>query len=183
MNHETLHRLKERGIDEMRRFLIMFVYLWVVFGLFVLNESLILGQRSISFAPQGFAIVNAAIMLYLLFFLFRDGGTPKDEFAIFRDHGTNLVRLRLWNDPAWTKYGNLADVERSVRMFQQCGARIAGLIENMSYFKCDGCEKKHFLFGSEGGKILSKKFETELLAQLADLVRQQADRRLDDYLQ
>ena len=62
MNHDTLHRLKERGIDEMRRFLIMFVYLWVVFGLFVLNESLILGQHSISFAPQGFAIVNAAIM-------------------------------------------------------------------------------------------------------------------------
>jgi hypothetical protein len=27
MNSEGLHQLKERGLDEMRRFLVMFVYL------------------------------------------------------------------------------------------------------------------------------------------------------------
>jgi len=51
VNSEGLHRLKERGLDEMRRFLVMFVYLYVVFGLFVLNESLILSERNLSFAP------------------------------------------------------------------------------------------------------------------------------------
>jgi hypothetical protein len=30
--------------------------------LFVLNESVILGQRQMSFAPQGFALINAAVM-------------------------------------------------------------------------------------------------------------------------
>ncbi len=62
MNSERLQHLKERGLDEIRRFLLMFVYLWLVFGLFVLNERLILGERQISFAPQGFALINAAIM-------------------------------------------------------------------------------------------------------------------------
>lgn len=62
MNSDGLHRLKERGLDEMRRFLLMFVYLYVVFGLFVLNESLVLSERNLSFAPQGFALINAAVM-------------------------------------------------------------------------------------------------------------------------
>jgi hypothetical protein len=62
MSSERLQHLKERGIDEFRRFLLMFVYLWVVFGLFVLDERLILGQQQISFVPQGFALINAAIM-------------------------------------------------------------------------------------------------------------------------
>jgi hypothetical protein len=62
MNHDRLHKLAERGIDEFRRFLIMFVYLWIVFGLFVLNETVILGERHVSFTAQGFALINAAIM-------------------------------------------------------------------------------------------------------------------------
>jgi hypothetical protein len=62
MDSDRLHRLKERGLDEVRRFLLMFVYLWVVFGLFVLNEDLILAERHISFTSQGFALINAAVM-------------------------------------------------------------------------------------------------------------------------
>jgi hypothetical protein len=62
MNSERLQHLKERGIDELRRFMLMFVYLWLVFGLFVLNESIILGGRDMSLAPQGFALINAAVM-------------------------------------------------------------------------------------------------------------------------
>ncbi len=38
--------------EETRRLLILFVYLWVLFGLFVLNEQIILRQRGIAFAPQ-----------------------------------------------------------------------------------------------------------------------------------
>jgi len=47
--------------------------------------------------------------------VFKDNGAAKDEFAIFKDHGTTLVRLRLWNNPTWTKFGNLEDVEHSIR--------------------------------------------------------------------
>lgn len=66
MNHDRLHKLAERGLDEFRRFLVMFVYLWVVFGLFVLNETVILGERHLNFAAQGFALINAAVMAKIM---------------------------------------------------------------------------------------------------------------------
>lgn len=62
MDKSQMHRLAEKGREEFHRFLVMFLYLWVVFGFFVLNESLVLGERHIAFAPQGFALINAAIM-------------------------------------------------------------------------------------------------------------------------
>ena len=55
-------QLGERGIDEFRRFLTMFVYLWAVFALFVLNEAVILRKMDINFLAQGFALINAAIL-------------------------------------------------------------------------------------------------------------------------
>jgi len=62
LSNERLHRLAAKGIDEFRRFLMMFVYLWIVFGLFVLNEAVILGKTNVSFLAQGFAFINAAIL-------------------------------------------------------------------------------------------------------------------------
>lgn len=62
MTSDRVHRLAARGVEELRRFLIMFVYLWVVFGLFVLNEAVILGRTNVSFLAQGFALINAAIL-------------------------------------------------------------------------------------------------------------------------
>lgn len=59
---ERLRHLKQRGVDEFRRFLVMFAYLWAVFGLFVLNEAVILRKADINFLAQGFALLNAAIL-------------------------------------------------------------------------------------------------------------------------
>jgi arabinogalactan endo-1,4-beta-galactosidase len=56
--------------------------------------------------------------------VFRDHGAAKDVFTIFKDHGTNLIRIRLWNNPAWTKYSNLADVERSIRRAKAQGLKV-----------------------------------------------------------
>jgi ATP-binding protein involved in chromosome partitioning len=58
------------------------------------------------------------------------------------------------------------DVRKAFHMFEKVRIPVMGVVENMSWFTCDGCEKKHYLFGSEGGKMLAKKFNTELLAQL-----------------
>lgn len=55
-------KLVSHAADEFRRFLVMFFYLWVLFGLFVLNERIILGQRGISLQLQGFAVLNAFIL-------------------------------------------------------------------------------------------------------------------------
>jgi hypothetical protein len=55
-------QLKARAVEEIRRFGVMFFYLWILFGLFVLNERIILGQRGIGFSMQGFAIFNAIVL-------------------------------------------------------------------------------------------------------------------------
>jgi arabinogalactan endo-1,4-beta-galactosidase len=56
--------------------------------------------------------------------IYKDGGKAKDVYAIFKDHGTNVVRLRLWNNPTWTKYGNLADVKRSMARAKANGMKV-----------------------------------------------------------
>lgn len=56
--------------------------------------------------------------------VFRDGGAVKDEFAIFKDHGTNLVRLRLWNNATWTKYSGLEDVRHSLQRAKAQGLKV-----------------------------------------------------------
>jgi ATP-binding protein involved in chromosome partitioning len=61
---------------------------------------------------------------------------------------------------------SMQDVRKAFNMFEKVRIPILGFVENMSYFKCDGCEKKHYLFGQDGGKTLAKKFDSELLAQL-----------------
>jgi hypothetical protein len=40
----------------------MFLYLWVLFALFVLHQSIILAQEHINYQAQGFAIVSALIL-------------------------------------------------------------------------------------------------------------------------
>lgn len=33
--------------------------------------------------------------------VYKEEGVPKDVYQIFADHGSNLVRVRLWVDPEW----------------------------------------------------------------------------------
>ena len=37
-----------------------------------------------------------------------------DPYQMIKSYGANLVRLRLWHNPTWTNYSNLADVKRSI---------------------------------------------------------------------
>ncbi len=71
----------------------------------------------------------------------------------------------------------LQDVRKALLMFEKVGVPILGIVENMSYFVCDGCDKKHHIFGSGGGMRLAEKFQTELLAELpmAPQVREAGD--------
>jgi hypothetical protein len=64
LNHASGRRqqLKQRAFDEVRRFAVLFVYLWILFGLFVLNERIILRQQGIGFSSLGFAIFNALVL-------------------------------------------------------------------------------------------------------------------------
>src|SRR4030042_4108775 len=35
--------------------------------------------------------------------VYKDYNQVRDPYRIFKEHGTNLVRLRLWHNPTWTK--------------------------------------------------------------------------------
>ena len=50
---------------------------------------------------------------------------------------------------------SLTDSIRGIKAFQQLRVPILGLIENMSYFVCDGCGDRAFLFGESGAEILA----------------------------
>jgi hypothetical protein len=54
--------LKERVIEEFKRFWLMAIYLWAVFSLFVLNEDVVMRSQGINFVANGFAIVNALVL-------------------------------------------------------------------------------------------------------------------------
>jgi len=60
----------------------------------------------------------------------------------------------------------LQDVYKSVSMCQKVGIPILGVVENESYFLCDGCEKRHELFGSGGGQKIADFAEAPLLGQV-----------------
>lgn len=60
----------------------------------------------------------------------------------------------------------LQDVYKSVSMNQKVGIPILGVVENNSYFVCDGCEKRHELLGSGGGQKVADMANAPLLSQL-----------------
>ncbi len=55
---------------------------------------------------------------------------------------------------------SLLDAGRSLRFFQEGGAPVLGVIENMSYFVCPSCAEKHEVFPR------SKRYQNELLNQV-----------------
>lgn len=61
---------------------------------------------------------------------------------------------------------SLTDVRKGIMMFDKVNVPVLGIVENMSYFMCDGCDKKHHIFGESGGKELEERFGLETLAEL-----------------
>jgi len=51
-------------------------------------------------------------------------GTVQDSYAIFKNEGANLVRLRLWHNPDWTNYSNLQDVKKSIQRAKNQGMHV-----------------------------------------------------------
>jgi arabinogalactan endo-1,4-beta-galactosidase len=65
--------------------------------------------------------------------IYQDMGTAESPYRIFADHGTNLVRLRLWHNPTWTNdgygdtgplYSDLKDVVKSIGLAKEQGSEV-----------------------------------------------------------
>lgn len=58
--------LKERASEEFKRFIVIFLYLWIVFGMLSLHTSLVLSQRHLNYQEHTFAIINAFVFAKVL---------------------------------------------------------------------------------------------------------------------
>ena len=57
-----LRPVKEKIKREIREWIVMFLYLWVTFGLFALHQSIMMAEQHQAYRMQGFAIINALIL-------------------------------------------------------------------------------------------------------------------------
>ena len=71
----------------------------------------------------------------------------------------------------------LADARKGIEMFNKVSVPILGIVENMSYFVCDGCDKRHSLFGAGGGERVAAEYGASLLGEfpLDPSIREQTD--------
>jgi ATP-binding protein involved in chromosome partitioning len=60
----------------------------------------------------------------------------------------------------------LADCVKGIDLFNELNVPILGLIENMSSFICDKCEKEHFIFGKDGAKNMAEEMGIPFLGQI-----------------
>ena len=66
--------------------------------------------------------------------VYRDHGLVLSPYQIFKDHGADIVRLRLWHNPVWTKevygatgsqlYNDLIDVTRAIELAKAQGMSV-----------------------------------------------------------
>jgi hypothetical protein len=72
--------LKQRAYKELKEFLLIAFYLWLIFGLFIVYKSVVLAEYHIEFAYQGLALINAlALAKVMLFAKYVHFGKRPDE--------------------------------------------------------------------------------------------------------
>lgn len=57
-------------------------------------------------------------------------------------------------------------VEKAVKMAEMMNIPILGLVENMSYYKCDDCGKEHKIFGESHIDDIAKKYNIKMVSKL-----------------
>lgn len=61
---------------------------------------------------------------------------------------------------------SLADSRRAVAMYKKLNIPTLGIIENMSYFVCPGCQKEADIFGTGGGESMAAALDVPFLGRI-----------------
>lgn len=65
--------------------------------------------------------------------VFKEDGVQRDPFILLKEHGANMVRLRLWHNPSWVKdiygssttiYSGYLDVKKSIKRAKEIGLAV-----------------------------------------------------------
>ncbi len=57
-------------------------------------------------------------------------------------------------------------VGKAVNLAHDMNVDVLGLVENMAYFECDNCNKKHYIFGTPQGKTVAERYKIGAYATL-----------------
>ena len=60
----------------------------------------------------------------------------------------------------------LSDARKGINMFKKVNVDILGIVENMSYFICDNCNQKHYIFSKDGVKKEAEESKIPFLGEI-----------------
>ncbi|MDT3740189.1 MAG: P-loop NTPase [Candidatus Kapabacteria bacterium] len=140
-------------------------------------------QFGIKIASMGFvinrdeaAIVRGPMLAGYFSMLFEQVSWGELDFLVFDlPPGTGDIQLTLTQKIPLTgaviittpQEISLADVRRSITMFNRVKVDVIGIVENMSYFTPEDMpDKKYYIFGEGGGKRIADEFGVDLLGQV-----------------
>jgi ATP-binding protein involved in chromosome partitioning len=72
---------------------------------------------------------------------------------------------------------SLAIAVKALKAFQELKVKVLGIVENMSYFVCDACDKRHDIFSHGGARKAAEQLEVPFLGEipLSTDVRESSD--------
>jgi arabinogalactan endo-1,4-beta-galactosidase len=116
MNH--LHSLKKMWTGMKKRILIV---CFILAGMQASNGSS--PQKTSHHSFKSIQFIKGADLSFLpqiedLGGVYKDNNTPKDALKIFKDHGFNCIRLKLWHTPA-ENYNNLEKILMMARRIEE----------------------------------------------------------------
>ncbi len=60
----------------------------------------------------------------------------------------------------------LLDAVKAIAMFRKVNIPVLGMVENMSYFQCPGCDKRYDIFGTGGAKRKAEELKVPFLGEV-----------------
>lgn len=147
------------------------------------QAALPIEQFGVKIASMGFvinrddaAIVRGPMLAGYFSMLFEQVAWGELDFLVFDlPPGTGDIQLTLTQKIPLTgavivttpQEISLADVRRSITMFNRVKVDVIGIVENMSYFVPEDMpDKKYYIFGQGGGKAIAEEFNVDLLGQV-----------------